>query len=141
MLRYQELRTKTFFEIVNYEKGMTLIEVVVAMVIFATGFLAIAGLVVATTRNNTAGNTLTEATMLTQAKIEYLKALPLEKLVDACPHDMVAEKINQIYTQHCEVNPLGSSNTIKTVTVITRWKKSGHKRQIVLQTNTRGRGR
>ncbi len=125
----------------SYEKGLTLVEVVISMAIFAIGFLAIAGLVVATTRNNTTGNTLTEATMLARAKVEYLKALPLDQLADACPDDMEPEIVNQLYARECEVSTLGSTGTIKTVKVTVKWKKTGHLREVVLQTNTRGMGK
>ena len=123
------------------EKGMTVIEVVVSMAVFAIGFLAIAGLVVATTKNNATGNKMTEATMLARAKIESLKALPLHQLEAACPEDMDPEKVNQIYERACEISALGSKTTIKTIKVSVQWKSSGLMRQVLLQTNTRGLGK
>lgn len=133
--------TRYLIPVGSDDKGLTLIEVVISMGIFAIGFLAIAGLVVATTKNNTTGNTLTEATMLARAKVEYLKALPLDQLDEACLDENEPEVINQLYARECEITPLGSADTIKTVTVTVTWKKSGKNRQVVLQTNSRGRGK
>jgi len=125
----------------SHEKGLSLIEVVISMAIFAIGFLAIAGLMVATARNNTTGNTLTHATLLAEAKVEYLKALPLDQLANACLDQNEPEIIDQIFTRECEVKPLGSTHTIKSINVTVRWKKSGNQRHVVLQTNTRGMGK
>ena len=125
----------------NYHKGLSLIEVIISMAIFAIGFLAIASLVIATTRNNTTGNMLTEATMLARDKIEYLKALPVDQLEDACRDETGFEMIHNIYARECEVRALGSSTTIKAIKVSVKWKKAGQLRQIVLETNTRGRGK
>jgi prepilin-type N-terminal cleavage/methylation domain-containing protein len=123
------------------DTGLTLIEVVISMAIFAIGFLAIAGLVVATTKNNTTGNMLTEATMLARAKVEYLKTLPLNQLETACPVDMEPEIIRNIYRRKCEVSYIPTTTTIKTVIVTIGWKRSGKQRAIILQTNSRGLGK
>ena len=122
------------------EKGLTMIEVLISMAIFAIGFLAIAGLVAATVKNNTTGNILTEATMLARAKVESLKALSLDQLADACLDENEPEIVNQLYARECDVSSLGPSSTIKTIKVIVKWKRSGKLRQVILQTNTRGRG-
>lgn len=122
------------------EKGLTMIEVLISMAIFAIGFLAIAGLVAATAKNNTTGNTLTQATMLARARIEYLKTLPLGQLAVACPEGMAPETVDRIYSRTCATSPLGGTGTINTIEVTVQWQKSGRLRQVVLQTNTRGLG-
>jgi len=127
--------------LISQETGLTLVEVVISIAIFAIGFLAIAGLVVGTTRNNKTGNTLTEATMLARARIESLKALPLDQLDGACLDENEPEITNRLYTRECDVDSIGSSSTIQTIKVIVKWKKSGNLRQVVLQTNSRGRGK
>jgi len=125
----------------QYE-GFTLIEVVISMAIFAIGFLAIAGLVVATTKNNTTGNMLTEATMLARSRLEYLKTLPLNQLEDACPDQPQSQEIiDQVYLLECQKSMIGLSPTIRTIKVTVKWKKTGQLRQVVLQTNTRGMGK
>ena len=120
--------------------GMTLVEVVISMGIFAIGCLTIAGLVAGTAKNNTTGNMLTEATMLARARIESLKALPLDELDDACLDENEPKTIKRVYTRECDVDSIGASTTIKTIKVTVRWTKSGKVRQVVFETNTRGRG-
>ena len=90
------------------EKGLTMIEVLISMAIFAIGFLAIAGLVAATAKNNTTGNTLTQATMLARARVEYLKTLSLNQLAVACPAEMEPETVDRIYSRTCKISPLGA---------------------------------
>ena len=123
------------------ETGLTLIEVMISLGIFAIGFLAIAGLVIGTTRNNTTGNMLTQATMLARARVESLKALPLDQLDAACLDENEPEIINRVYARECDVDAIGASTTIQTIKVTVKWQKSGNLRQVVLQTNTRGRGK
>jgi len=126
------------------EKGLSMIEVLISMAIFAIGFLAIAGLVAATVKNNTTANTLTQATMLARAQVEYLKTLSLNQLAVACPADMEPEIVGQIYSRKCKISPLAGTETISTIGTIevtVAWQKSGQLRQVVLQTNTRGLGR
>jgi len=122
------------------KKGLTMIEVLISMAIFAIGFLAIAGLVAATAKNNTTGNTLTQATMLARAQVEYLKTLSLNQLAGACPEGMAPETVDRIYSRTCKTGPLGATGTINTIEVTVQWQKSEQLRQVVLQTNTRGRG-
>ena len=57
--------------------GFTLIEVLVALVILAIALLSLAGLMVSTTRNNSAGGHLTEAATLAQDTLERLRVSPL----------------------------------------------------------------
>lgn len=95
----------------------------------------------ATAKNNTSGNTLTQATMLARAQVEYLKTLTLGQLAEACPDDMEPQSVGRIYSLTCETGPLGATGTINTIQVTIRWQKSGKLRQVVLQTNSRGRGR
>jgi len=127
----------------SWEKGLSMIEVLISMAIFSIGLLAIAGLVAATAKNNTIGNTLTQATMLARAQVEYLKTLSFNQLAVACPEDMEPIIVGRIYSRKCEISPLAGNETISTIGTIevtVAWQKSGQLRQVVLQTNTRGLG-
>lgn len=137
------MKGKNIISSLKHDNGLTLIEVVISMAIFAVGFLAIAGLVVATAKNNTTGNMLTQATMLARTKIEYLKTLPLDQLAIACPEQGLPETVNGVYVRECRISSIESSTTqtIKTVRITVRWRKMGQLRKVVLQTNTRGRGK
>jgi len=72
-------------------KGRTMVEVLIAMAIFAIGFLAVGSMVLSTTRNNTTGNIITIATMLAREKIEYLKTLPIQQMETQCSEDLEGE--------------------------------------------------
>lgn len=135
------MKRKNIIPFIKHVDGLTLIEVVISMAVFSIGFMAIGGLVVATAKNNTTANMLTEATMLARSRIEYLKTLPLDQLAIACPDGGLPEQIKGVYARTCQISPLGSSTTINTVRVTVAWKKRGQSRQVVLQTNTRGRGK
>ena len=57
-------------------KGFTFIEILVSLVILAISLLALAGLMVATTRNNSFGGRITEAATFAQDKLEEFQVLP-----------------------------------------------------------------
>jgi len=54
--------------------GFSLIEILIALVILSIAFLALAGLMVQTTRNNSFGGHMTEAATFAQDKLEQLRA-------------------------------------------------------------------
>ncbi len=57
-------------------KGFSLIEVVIALFILAICLLALAGLMVTTTRNSSFGGHMTEASTFAQDKLEQLRVSP-----------------------------------------------------------------
>lgn len=59
------------------EKGFSLTEVLVGLVILAVGILAIGGLQIASIRGTSFGNNLREASILAQNRLEFLKSLDL----------------------------------------------------------------
>lgn len=54
-------------------RGFSLVEVLVALCILSIALLALAGLMVTTTRNNSFGSNMTEAATFAQDKVEELK--------------------------------------------------------------------
>lgn len=64
-------------EFLGHDKGFTLTEVLVGLVILAVGILAFAGLQVASIRGTYFGNNLREASVLAQERMEFLKSLDL----------------------------------------------------------------
>ena len=115
-------------------QGFTMVEVLMALTIFAIGFLAVSTLVIATTRNNTTGNIVTQATMLAREKIEELKMtqapVPLTEDSDT----------SSIFTRTWKItNPMGSA-VARQIEVTVSWNRRGKSRKIVLKTITRGNG-
>jgi len=120
-------------------EGRTMIEVLIAMAIFAIGFLAVGSMVLSTTRNNTAGNIITIATMLAREKIEYLKTLPIQQMKTQCSEDLEAENLSGTFERVCDISA-SFSETVKIIEVTVSWNQRGKNREVVLRTLTRGNG-
>ena len=116
-----------------------MIEVLIAMAIFAIGFIVVGSMVLSTTRNNTTGNLITTATMLAREKIEYLKTLPIQQMQTQCSEDLEAENLGKIFKCACDVSA-SFSNTTKIIQVTVSWNRRGQNREVVLRTLTRGKG-
>ena len=119
--------------------GRTMIEVLIAMAIFAIGFLAVGSMVLTTTRNNTAGNIITIATMRAREKIEFLKTLPIQQMKTQCSEDLEAEHLAGVFERVCDVSA-SFSETVKIIEVTVSWHRWGKNREVVLRTLTRGNG-
>ena len=119
--------------------GRTMIEILIAMTLFSIGFLAIGTMLFSTTRNNTAGNNITQATMLARKKIELLKTLPVKQIENQCSDDLGTEHLDGKFKRVCDV-AASFSDTAKTVQVTVSWRRHGQKREVVLRTLTRGNG-
>jgi prepilin-type N-terminal cleavage/methylation domain-containing protein len=68
-------------KVLKRSKGFSLIEVLIAMLILAISLLALAGLMVTTTRNNSFGGHMTEAATFAQDKLEQLRAAPWASII------------------------------------------------------------
>jgi type IV pilus assembly protein PilV len=73
--RIKELRGATM-KLSMGSRGFSLVEVLVALCILSIALLALAGLMVTTTRNNSFGSNMTEAATFAQDRIEELKVSP-----------------------------------------------------------------
>ena len=121
------------------DTGRTMIEVLIAMAIFAIGFIVVGSMVLSTTRNNTMGNLLTTATMLAREKIEYLKTLPIQQMQTQCSEDLEAEHVGGTFERGCDIRA-SYSKTVKIIEVTVSWNRRGQNREVVLRTLTRGNG-
>ena len=126
------------------ENGFSLIEMLIAMSVLAFGMLAAASMQYSTVRNNTTGNTSTQANSLAKAQLEMLKnqdigstALAVGDYVDPSPIDASGNP-GGIYNRSWRINPLGTSARRIRVTVV--WTKFGSTRRVIVRTNTRGSG-
>jgi prepilin-type N-terminal cleavage/methylation domain-containing protein len=125
-------------------RGFSLIEVLVAIAIFAIGILAVAKMQYWNVRSNTTGNITTQATMLARQKIEELKSLDFaETDMGLGNHSDSNNPIDEngnaggIYTRQWDVtNPLGGSTRQIQVTV--SWTRHGQTRDIELTSITGG---
>ena len=110
-------------------KGFALIEVLMAMVIFTVGILALAGLQISTINGNAAARMQTEATAIGARIVERLRSLPFDHddLVPTVhPHSLPASD-NRPFTVDWTVradSPVNGTKTVR-VTVIPLNKING----------------
>ena len=132
---------QTFANRLSYfrdKQGMTMIEVLMAMAIFAIGFLAIGTMVIWTTRNTTTGNIVTQATMIARERIEFLKTLPVDDMEAQCEDGGEPEIIAPIYERECDIAYY--SDTANIIEVKVSWNRRGQNRDVVLTTLSQGNG-
>ena len=99
-------------------KGFTLLEVLVAMIILSISLLALAGLMVTTTKNNAYGTTITEAATFAQDKLEELRAMKWVDLIDGKYTDQRGGSTGMSYTRNWEVT---TNSALKRVTITIDW--------------------
>ncbi len=79
---------QTAIRIENSEKGLTLIEAIIAMLVTMVGLVAIAGMFSIAIKTNAHSRNMTTATTFAQDKLEQLGTLSFQRLVDpAKMHD------------------------------------------------------
>jgi type IV pilus modification protein PilV len=113
----------TYIKQLKKEDGFTLIEILVALTIFAVGLLAVAAMQTSAVKMNSTAGKLTNLSTLGMDKIEELSALPYsDPLVDSAgnPHQEVMGNYTVSWTV-VDDNPVPSTKNI-TVTVTGRGK-------------------
>lgn len=108
------------------QKGFTLLEVMISVIILSVALLALAGLQIISIRGNSFGGTMTEAVTLARDKIEDLKRDDWDN-VETGEDNPVIRGIN--YTRNWTVQGAGQT---KEVTVTVSWDGGNH--QISLAT-------
>ena len=138
------MQTQIIRTTVKTQKGLSLIELMIAMSVLAIGMLAAASMQYSAVRNNTTGNVNTQAAMLAEAQLEILKNQDIDSAALA-PGDYsdptpIDENGNPggIYNRSWRIDPLGAS--ARRIRVTVQWRKFGDPRSVVLRTNTKGSG-
>ena len=104
------------------QKGFTLMEVMIAVIILSVALLALAGLQIVSIRGNSFGGTMTEAITLARDKIEDLKRDDWDNVVAGNHHDdQVVRGIT--YARNWVVQMVGQT---KEVTVTVSWDNGNH---------------
>jgi prepilin-type N-terminal cleavage/methylation domain-containing protein len=99
--------------------GFTFIEILVAMVILSVSLLALAGLMATTTKTNSFGNHLTEASVFGQAKLEELRAMGWENIKEGTNTDQVSGSTGINYRREWSIS---TKENLKTITISINWK-------------------
>ena len=105
-------------------KGFSLIEVMIALVILAVALLALACLMVTTTKNNSFGGHITEAATFAQDKLEQLRATPFGMIaLNTTQTDNPVGSTGITYTRSWvavpNIPPPG--NTLDVITITVSW--------------------
>jgi type II secretion system protein I len=129
-------------QIQEIDSGFTLVEVLIAMAIFAIGIMAVFSLQFSAAKNSNGGNHITQATLLAQTKLEELKSVQdVTTLANGSENGIDAEgnsggRYERLWTV---TNPLGGSRTRHIAVTIT-WRFMSRDRTLTLQTITQGVG-
>lgn len=107
------------------EKGFTLIEVVAGLVILAIGLLGIAAMQVTSTKGGYFSNNVTQATILAQDKLEYLKNLSYSDSNLSSGQHNEGIISGTIFSRVYNVLE-DAGNSIKTITVSVQWTDRGN---------------
>ncbi len=126
-------------------EGYLLVEILIAIAVFAIGFLAVGTLLFGTARNNTTGDLITQATFLASERLEALKN---EALADLAPGNYedpanpvdAAGRAGGIFMRRWEIDDVLGGNTSRRIRVFVSWNRLGQMRTIELTTLTRGNG-
>ena len=113
--------------------GFTLIEILIAVIILAFALLALAGLMVTTTRNNSLGGHMTEGATFAQDKLEEFRATPFDNILSDNDQKTGANGIQYTRSWIVATNP---GNNLKTVTLTVNWTdKNDHSIRVVSAIN------
>lgn len=126
-------------------RGYLLLEILIAVAIFSISFMALGTLLMSTTRNNRAGNRITQATLLAVETLEDLKKNDLAVLAPGTYSDFnnpvdASGNSGGIFTRSWIIeDPLGY-DTSRRIRVQVSWDRMGRRRTVELATITRGNG-
>ena len=103
----------------SHERGFSLIEVLISLIVLAVGLLAVAELQIMSVKGGSASNHVTQATILAQNRLEELRRLPYnDSLLTHGQHED-GPLPGSVFSRVHDVADL--SSTMKTVTATVRW--------------------
>ncbi|MDP2855433.1 MAG: prepilin-type N-terminal cleavage/methylation domain-containing protein [Smithellaceae bacterium] len=126
----ESMKTMKRFE---YNKGFTLIEVLIAIVILTIGLLALVSVTVMVIKGNSLNRGITTATTLANQQLETLKNTSYSGIdsSSACPSTWSTVTGFSGYEQKCGVSTSGYQ---KTIVMEVRWFWLGTEKKVILNT-------
>lgn len=121
-------------------RGFTLVEVLVAVAIFALGLAALMPLVIANVRANDSAGVRTRAVALAQEKVEEIRAMTFDSVLALAPG---TETVDTVYTRSWDfpATPAlaGDGNDLRRVAVSVAWSMGGRGSGSVTLVTTKAR--
>ncbi len=108
---------------VSKEKGFSLIEVLIGLIILAIGILAVAGMQITSIVGTSFSNNLTQASVIAQDRLEFLKGLTLTDVkldTNNYPNDIKVGVFTGSYQANRNVTP-----NFVTITYTISWLEKG----------------
>jgi prepilin-type N-terminal cleavage/methylation domain-containing protein len=99
-------------------KGFTIIEVLISLIVLSISLLALAGLMVTTTRNNSFGGNMTEAATFAQDRLENFRAMSWQAIPTGADSDVKTGSTGINYARNWNVVQNGN---LKTISVTINW--------------------
>jgi type IV pilus assembly protein PilV len=119
-LKFLKLTTTQFVgSVLSMEKGFSLIEVMIALLLFAVGILAIGGIQIGSIRGNSFSQEVTQATVFSQEKLEELRKMPFDDSNLGIGHHNEGVLSDSRFSRSYDVE--STSATLKAVTVTVSW--------------------
>lgn len=125
----------------HFQRGFTLIEALVSLLVLAFGLLAIASFQITLSRNSDVAKQRTEATRLAQEKLEQLRTYPTltvygNQMVSSTNLTQETINTNAAFTRSWGVSAAGTVDTGRTIFVTVAWTdRAGATEQVQLFSN------
>jgi type II secretion system protein I len=117
---------------IGSEDGFTLIEILITLVIFSVGIMALAGLQVTAIKANAFSKRMTAAIAVAEAKLEQIKDTPYANVQSESPTQVVAAGMN--FTRQVTVTANSPVPNTKTVQVMVTWTEGSQLHTVPIST-------
>lgn len=124
--------------------GFSLVEVMIALFVFAVGMLAVTAMCLISIQGNSLANRMTQANFLAQSKMEELMSEPNMAALDFQNNSLVTGldgngAAGGNYSRSIAIATVGAAPNVRWITVNVGWVDTKGNHQVVLKSLTRSR--